>query len=33
MQLFNDLVEALSILHENGLNHNDIRPSNVYYSL
>jgi serine/threonine protein kinase len=30
--LFDDLVEGLCVLHGNGLTHNDIRPSNVYYS-
>lgn len=32
IQLFTHLVEALSALHFAGLSHNDIRPSNVYYS-
>ena len=31
-RLFCDLVEGLSVMHESGLTHNDIRPSNIYYS-
>lgn len=31
-KLFSELVEGVHALHSNGLTHNDIRPSNVYYS-
>jgi serine/threonine protein kinase len=31
-RLFADLVEGLSVMHGSGLTHNDIRPSNIYYS-
>lgn len=31
-RLFSNLVEGLSVMHGSELTHNDIRPSNVYYS-
>ena len=30
--MINDLIDGLSLLHQNNITHNAIRPSNIYFS-